>query len=232
MTIIDRQSVEKADTNGLATYLQSTAEREKSELTRQLHDNLGGLLVAALMDVAWTQTQFPDIAPQATDKLRRARQYLSEAIDLSRQLIENLRPTLLDNVGLFAALRWQMKHACAAAGVKYSDHYPAPEPRFAPSVAIGLFRFAQEALQLMDGGDSAAFIALNVAIHDSTISVEITYEGVANAIAGRRDGPVLASMKNRIHHLGGALVLTIHPGNRWTVRAAVPFEVAPPEATQ
>jgi signal transduction histidine kinase len=227
MTTVKRQSIEGADSNRLATYLQSTAEREKSELTRRLHDDLGGLMVAALMDVAWTQTQFPEMTIEATEKLQRAGKYLSAAIDLSRQLIEDLRPTLLDNVGLFAALRWQMKHVCAAAGVKYSEHYPANEPRFPPSVAIGLFRFAQEALQLMDGGDLATFIALNVAIHDSMISVDIAYEGLANAITGRRDGPVLASMKNRIRELGGTLALIICPDNRWTVRASVPFEPAP-----
>src|SRR5665213_599452 len=100
MTTLNRQSVEKADSNVLATYLQSTAEREKSELTRQLHDNLGGLMVAALMDVAWAQTQCPEIPTDAAERLQRARKYLSAAIDLSRKLIEDLRPTLLDNVGL------------------------------------------------------------------------------------------------------------------------------------
>lgn len=232
MKTTHRQSFEGADSNGLATYLQSTAEREKSELTRRLHDDLGGLMVAALMDVAWTQTQFPEIAPQAADKLRRARQYLSAAIDLSRQLIEGLRPTLLDNVGLFAALRWQMKQVCTAAGVGYSDRYPAHEPRFPPSVAIGLFRFAQEALLLVDGSGLAAFIALDVAIHDATVSVDLAYEGAANTAAGRRDDPILASMRNRIHDLGGAMALTIYPGNRWTVRATVPFEAAPAEPAQ
>lgn len=232
MTAVNRQSVEGADSSALATYLQTTAEREKSELTRRLHDDLGGLMVAALMDVARTQTQFPEMTIEASQRLQRAGKYLSAAIDLSRQLIEDLRPTLLDNVGLFAALRWQMKHVCAAAGVKYSERYPASEPRFPPSVAIGLFRFAQEALQLMHGGDLATLIALNVAINDSMIAVELACEGGTNAIACRRDGPVLASMKNRIHDLGGTLAVIIYPGNRWTVRAAVPFEAAPAGPTQ
>ncbi len=231
MTTVNRQSIEKADSNGLATYLQATAEREKSELTRQLHDNLGGLMVAALMDVAWTQAQCPEITVEATEKLQRARKYLSEAIDLSRKLIEDLRPTLLDNVGLLAALRWQMKHLCAAAGVRYSDHYPAHEPRLPPSVAIGLFRFAQEALLLIDGGDPATYIALNVAINDSMITIEIAYEGGANAADGKRDGPILASMKNRIDNLNGALALIVCPGNRWNVRASVPFGETPTEPT-
>lgn len=225
MTTGNRQSVEEAASNGLATYLQSTAERERSELAHQLHDNLGGLMVAALMDVAWTQTKLSGIAAEATEKLQRAKEYLSAAIDLSRKLTEDLRPTLLDNVGLFAALRWQMKHLCADANVQYCDHYPINEPRFPPLVSIGLFRFAQEALHLMTGRGLATFVALDIAIDDSVIIVEIAYEGAAGAMASR-DGPELASMRNRIHSLDGALALITCSGNPWSVRASVPFIAA------
>ena len=84
--------------------LQIDIEVEKSELARTLHDDLGGLLVGAIMDVSWI-SQHPGLPEIMKDKVVRAQGLLRAAIDIERELIENIRPTLLDNVGLFSALR-------------------------------------------------------------------------------------------------------------------------------
>ena len=83
--------------------------------------------------------------PDLKLRLNRVQQNLAAGVDLKRRIIEELRPTLLDNVGLFAALRWQMKETCGSAGLKCSESYPDEEPRFKSEASIALFRIAQEA---------------------------------------------------------------------------------------
>src|SRR6185437_41643 len=77
------------EVSGLATYLQSLAEREKAEIARTLHDELGGLLTAAKMDLSWLQSRVP--APELQERLAQLGSVLDEAMDLKRRLVDDLR---------------------------------------------------------------------------------------------------------------------------------------------
>jgi signal transduction histidine kinase len=126
-------------------YLQRISELEKTTLVRELHDDLGGLLVGAAMDLAWAEQNWNVKSGEAHAKCTRARHSLAAAIDLKRKLGEKLRPSLLENVGLFAALRWQVKAICDETGLKCHIDLPEAELRLAPEAAIMLFRIVQEA---------------------------------------------------------------------------------------
>jgi CHASE3 domain sensor protein len=93
----------------LSTHLQGVSEQEKSALARELHDELGSLLVAARMDLSWLQQRLPTSDPSIETRFKRIHESLSAGVDLKRRVVEELRPTLLDNMGLFAAIRWQFK---------------------------------------------------------------------------------------------------------------------------
>jgi two-component system sensor histidine kinase UhpB len=131
---------------------QIDVEAEKSALARALHDDLGGLLVGAIMDIGWIAQQ-AGASEVTKHKLARAIGSLRSAIDIERTLIENARPSLLDDVGLFATIRWHLKASCDAAGVVYSESYPAAEMGFSPEFKICVFRLIQRSLKqlLADG---------------------------------------------------------------------------------
>src|SRR5258707_7990580 len=97
------------------------------------------------MDISWAEQRLADKDPDLKQRLNRVQQNLAAGVDLKRRIIEELRPTLLDNVGLVAALRWQLKETCGNAGLKCIEFYPDDEPRFASTAAIAMFRIAQEA---------------------------------------------------------------------------------------
>ena len=97
----------------IVTHIQRLAEHEKASLARELHDELGGCLIGAVMDLAVLAPRIVSLGEDSQHKLARLREALNSAITLTRRLTEQLRPTLLDNVGLFAALRWQLRNACA-----------------------------------------------------------------------------------------------------------------------
>jgi signal transduction histidine kinase len=99
-----------ATPSAMVAHLESLSERSRAFFARQLHDDIGGLLVPALMDMTWTDAHLP-IAPAVHfQRLTRARESLTRAVDRGRELVDALRPTLLDDVGLFAALGWHGRH--------------------------------------------------------------------------------------------------------------------------
>jgi signal transduction histidine kinase len=191
----------------LSTHLQNVAEREKASLARELHDELGGLLVGARMDISWAEQHMAKDDPDLKQRLHRVQQNLSAGVDLKRRIIEELRPTLLDNVGLFAALRWQMKETCGSAGLKCIESYPDEEPRFKSEASIALFRIAQEAFSNILKHSGAKIADVSLDMDDETLLMRIADDGVGipvgrlTAIASHG----LASMRHRVRALGGRL---------------------------
>jgi signal transduction histidine kinase len=191
----------------LSTHLQNVSEREKASLARELHDELGGLLVGARMDISWAEQHLTKNDPDLKLRLNRVQQNLAAGVDLKRRIIEELRPTLLDNVGLFAALRWQMKETCVGAGLKCSESYPDEEPRFRSEASIALFRIAQEAFSNILKHSRAKSADISLDMDDETLLMRIADDGVGmpaerfTAIGSHG----LASMRHRVRALGGRL---------------------------
>jgi signal transduction histidine kinase len=191
----------------LSTHLQNVAEREKAVLARELHDELGGLLVGARMDISWAEQHLAGGDPDMKQRLRRVQQNLSAGVDLKRRIIEELRPTLLDNVGLFAALRWQLKESCGSAGLKCTEVYPDEEPKFTSEAAIALFRIAQEAFTNILKHSAAKSVDITLGLDGDAIVMQISDDG--KGIPASRLTAIgshgLASMRHRVRALGGRL---------------------------
>jgi hypothetical protein len=141
----------------LVRYFHATAEDQRVAWARELHDGMGDLLVSAAMDIGWAEAHAGE--PPMNDRLRRISTGISGVIDIKRKLIERLRPTLLDTMGLFEALRWYFKHACQRDGAECHDAFPAAEILFTPNALSDIFRvtqclldctFQEEALRTVD----------------------------------------------------------------------------------
>jgi signal transduction histidine kinase len=212
------------DPNQLASHLQASIEVERSYLTRQLHDDLGGLLVGALMDVAWVEARMQ--APDLQAKLARARDSLRAAVDLKRNLIEGMRPTLLENVGIFAAMRWHFAKYCEAADLKCIAHLTGAEPALKTNMAIGVYRITEEALRLISGPLKARSITLSAEVSGSHLKVVFSHDGVALTREQLADLAEYKSMAQRISTLNGDYTVSRTPDNlqQWTLM--VPIEAA------
>jgi signal transduction histidine kinase len=191
----------------LSTHLQSVAEREKASLARELHDELGGLLVGARMDISWAEQHLAKNNPDMQQRLHRVQQNLAAGVDLKRRIIEELRPTLLDNVGLFAALRWQLKETCGNAGLKCVEVFPSEEPKFNSEAAIALFRIAQEAFTniLKHSGAKSMDIALDMDEDAIVMQISDDGRGVPSGRLTAIGSHGLACMRHRVRALGGRL---------------------------
>src|SRR6202789_1938695 len=219
---LERQVDERTrELTALSTHLQGVSEEEKSALSRELHDELGGLLVAARMDLSWLQQKLPTTDPNIEQRFKRIHESLSAGVDLKRRVVEELRPTLLDNMGLFTALRWQFKETCRRAGLKCTESIPDSEPKFNPDAAIGVFRIAQEALTNILKHAEAKTADLVISMEGGVFVLRVSDDG--KGIPPNRLHTItshgLASMRHRINALGGSWEVR-SPGSGGTIMTA------------
>jgi signal transduction histidine kinase len=214
-----------SELTALSTHLQGVSEQEKSALSRELHDELGGLLVAARMDLSWLQQRLPTSDPSIEQRFKRIHESLSAGVDLKRRVVEELRPTLLDNMGLFTALRWQFKETCRRTGLRCTETIPEGELRFSPDAAIGVFRVAQEALTNILKHSEAKSADLYIDIDQDTFTLRITDDGKGipsgRLVTSTSHG--LVSMRHRIAGLGGTWDLGSPSSGGTVVTARIPL---------
>jgi signal transduction histidine kinase len=186
---------------------QADVEKDKESLARILHDDLGGMLVSVVMDVAWTERHWNDPGVEKS-KLVRARQTLTAAIDLKRRLIEEIRPTLLDNVGLYAALRWHVTSVRDDVQVDVVEHYPDSELKLDSDAAIALYRIVQDGLEFLHRCASPKGLSLAVSCDPQEMTIQIFC--LTDRIGGREIGDHSRNLRIRMVHrlrsLGGRLV--------------------------
>jgi signal transduction histidine kinase len=189
----------------LSTHLQTVAEQEKSALSRELHDELGGLLIAARMDVSWVEERLPSEDPEVQAHFRRIHEALQAGVDVKRRVVENLRPSLLDNLGLFPALRWQVGDSCGRAGLKCIEHYPSEELLLTPEASITVFRIVQEAVTNILKHAQAQTVEISIERRAPWLLIHIRDDGVGLPLerlrAVRSHG--LSAMRHRAAGLGG-----------------------------
>jgi signal transduction histidine kinase len=209
--------------SALSSHLQSLAEKEKTELARTLHDELGGLLTAAKMDLSWLQSRVDK--PEYQERLAQLGSVLDEAMGLKRRVVEDLRPSLLDHFGLTTALRAYVDAACAKAGVtadlRLPDEGGAPIPK---DIAITLFRIVQEGLNNIIRHADANHVTLDLTADGKEYAFTLRDDGRGfNPSANRDSWPHgIMGMQHRVRALAGRFSLDSAPGKGTTLRVAVP----------
>jgi signal transduction histidine kinase len=209
----------------LSTHLQGVSEQEKSALSRELHDELGGLLVAARMDLSWLQQRLPTTDPSIEQRFKRIHDSLSAGVDLKRRVVEELRPTLLDNMGLFTALRWQFKETCRRTGLECTETIPESELKFSPDAAIGVFRIAQEALTNILKHSEAKSADLSISMDQDTFTLRITDDGkgIPQGRLATSTSHGLVSMRHRIAGLSGTWDIGSRDSGGTVITARIPL---------
>jgi signal transduction histidine kinase len=197
------------DAHRLVAYLQNAAEQKDTALAHQLHDELGGLMGAAAMDLDSVRRVNPALSQDALERLERVKRTLEQAIDLSRRVIEDLRPSTLDDFGLFAALRWQVKMTWGNSAVISSETYPLVEPVFESGAPIVLFRIAQDALSIALMRVAVKSTGLTVWADPANFWMRFSDDGTPDAEKPSDDtAMLLASMRHRIGVLGGKVEIS------------------------
>jgi signal transduction histidine kinase len=195
------------DAPALAAALKQShidIEAEKNALARTLHDEIGGLLVGVTMDMGWIASQ-PGLADTVKEKLARAQALMRAAIDMARELVEDLKPTLLENVGLYPTLRWHMKASCKAVSVPYTESFPETEAPMTPEVRIGVFRIFQEALKDVLSQRNPTGLSMRVEVIEKILHCHLIHQSEGWFGNAAHSASPETSMRLRAQRVGGTL---------------------------
>jgi signal transduction histidine kinase len=220
--LVDARTQELSE---LSTHLQTVAEKERSQLARDLHDELGGLLTAAKMDLSWLQGRLDETAIQ--QRLQQLGAALDEAMGVKRRVVENLRPSLLEHFGLATALRAYLEAASRQASLRCEATIDETADSLGASdVAIALFRVAQEAFTNVarHAGATCVRVQLECAAAAYRLTIADDGHGFDPASPGLQRSHGITGMRHRIRALGGRFELESSPGEGTVLRAEVPRE--------
>jgi signal transduction histidine kinase len=229
-TEVERRTGELSE---LSNHLQMVREEEKTRLARDIHDELGGVLVSAKMDVSWVEDRLKSADPEIASKLRRAQDSLDAGVALKRRIIEELRPSLLDNLGLGAAIEWYAHQMCDRAGIDLEINVPADPPKLQPMMAIALFRIVQEALTNVVRYAKAKKVEIDLVHTPENVSLVISDDGIGipEGAQNNRLSHGISGMRHRVRALRGDFSIHGTPGRGTMIEVTLPLPAGEAQAT-
>ena len=223
---------EEAISAFLREYIEAQ-EDERKRIARELHDETAQSLTALAMAIE-TAVQKPAATVAEVRALLEPARALTERVSREiERIIRDLRPSLLDDLGLLPALGWYADNRLKPAGVRVTVETVGRERRLAPELETALFRVAQEAMSNIARHARAENASLLVEFGDKYVALDVEDDGggfeVEAALARGRDGKAdapfgLIGMRERVEMLGGTLAVESRPGQGTTIRVRVPTQ--------
>ncbi|TAN70244.1 MAG: PAS domain S-box protein [Methylobacter sp.] len=210
-----------------SAHLQAVREKEKTSFAREIHDNLGGTLAALKMDLNWLMDELSEI--EETSSLLKHIESMSQLLDnaavATRQVITDLRPPLLDDFGLSAALEWQAEQFHKRTGIQCrvacdeSCSYELDKTQ-----TINLFRIFQESLTNVVRHSGASRVEVELQHKNAAVILTISDNG-----CGLPKGHIIAptsygmlGMRERTEQLGGRINFYSPPGGGFSITVMLP----------
>jgi signal transduction histidine kinase len=205
----------------LTSHLQDLREEERRRIAREVHDELGGMLTSIKMELALLGG-----APEPV--LERANRLVDHSITLVRRIASDLRPQLLDDLGLFAALEWLASDFSQRTGVRCRFTPPSREVAVPREEATALFRIVQEALTNVARHAAASCVAILVEAGGGLLKATVRDDG-RGITPAQAEGPEsfgLIGMRERAAHFGGRVHIQGRQKGGTTLSVEIPLEAA------
>jgi PAS domain S-box-containing protein len=213
----------------LTNRLQQAREEEAMRIARELHDQLGRCLTAMKMDVDGIERGLAGAAAEAdlgalTEKVRRMNETLDETVYTVRRIAAELRPGVLDDLGLSAAIEWQARDFQRRSGVSCVVRAPEEDLPLSRDQATALFRIFQESLTNVARHAKATKVWVNLSKEEGAVVLEVEDDGVgiSSARLAERHSLGLLGMRERVAAFGGEIELAGMPGQGTAVVVRMP----------
>jgi PAS domain S-box-containing protein len=213
----------------LSAHLESVREEEKREIARDLHDETSQLLTSLYAHLEAAIDTLPEDAKKTGALLRKAQNLSTTILDEIHELIYELRPAMLDDLGLTAAISSLVDSRLKMAGVKVSMKTTGKVRRLSPSLEIALFRVVQEAFNNIAKHAHANKAIVSVHFKKDSIKIYIKDNGTGFDVQefisskNRSRGLGLLSMRERVELVNGSLVIKSSPGQGAEITIDVPL---------
>lgn len=207
-----------------SSHIQDAKEQERMRIAREVHDEIGGLLTAIKMDLAWLKHKLPADNTLLQDKTSTIENLVDKAATAARNLAHSLRPGYLDSFGIVAAIEMEANEFQQRTGIRCTLEHAEDSIDLNPDVSIALFRIFQEALtNIMKHAQASA---VKVSIHDGEHGIDLTISdngcGFADTERLKPRSFGLRGIQERVAHFGGQVQISSAPGKGTTIAVNIP----------
>ncbi|HXO77634.1 MAG TPA: PAS domain S-box protein, partial [Puia sp.] len=216
------------DIRQLAAHLQDIREEERTAIAREIHDELGQQLTGLKMDLSWIgKRKMVQEDIEVRQKVLTVMSLLDTTIKTVRRIATDLRPSILDDLGLIAAIEWQSQEFEKRSGISTTFVSTIDERKYSSVISIGLFRICQETLTNVARHANASKIRISLQEReDANILLKIEDDGKGFEVGktGEKKTLGLLGMKERTLMMGGQFRMDSHPGKGTTLSVTVPLK--------
>jgi signal transduction histidine kinase len=206
-------------------HLLSAREAERKSVAREIHDELGQLLTALKMDLSWIEKRLGPSERGINEKIRSTSGLADKAIDIVHRIASNLRPVMLDDLGLPAAVEWLGGDFSRRTGISCDTEVVLHESQIGGNGATALFRIVQESLNNVGRHSHATHASILLRETDDRLEITVEDDGIgitAEQAAGSTSFGLIG-MRERVEGLGGELMVQGRAGKGTTVHVTIPL---------
>ncbi len=235
MTVIIRDLTERVKTQNelkrtqmelreLSMASQTAREEEKSRISRELHDELGQSLTALKMDLSWLQSHQSNHVAGRSERLLAMQSILDSTVTATRRIAADLRPLMLDDLGLLAALEWLtqdfVRRTSVPCEMLVDDTVGDADDR----IQSALYRSVQECLTNIARHAQASQVKIEIKVKPSVVQLHVhdNGKGILDLARSKQGSFGLIGMRERIYILGGSVVIESPPGDGTHVTIELP----------
>lgn len=209
----------------LAARLISIREEERARIAREIHDELGQVLTGLKMDIMWLAKRLAGSEAQLVEKTETMCRLIDSTMHLIRRISTGLRPEILDDMGLVAAIGWQAKEFQKRMGMRCRIRLPEDQAVPDKELSTAVFRIFQEILTNIARHAKASSVNVQLGIADDFLKLEVADDGIGISESQiRGHGSLgLLGMQERAQLFGGKVSIRGTSGRGTTVSVTIPM---------
>lgn len=214
----------REELRALSRHLQTIREEEKARIAREVHDELGSTLTALKMDLDIVAERWRDAPEPVRQKYAAMDKLVDAAVAATRRIVTDLRPSILDDLGLSAALRWQANEFAKHSDVRVHADADETDHELGRDVALALFRIFQETLTNVARHAKASEVWVKLTATADAFVLQIRDNGVGLSAEdlSKPASHGLRGIRERAQQVGGDVTVSSQPGSGTTVVISVP----------
>jgi len=220
--------LQREQLRALAERLQWVREEDRKRVARDLHDQIGQILTAIKMDMTWITRHLPATEGEVLARLKESIELINDGVKAVRAICSGLRPGVLDDLGLAAAIEWQAGEFASRNGVQCQVSVPPVDLHLDGDRATATFRIFQECLTNVIRHAQATLVRVALIQEDENILLVVEDDGIGfyeSDLSNSLGSLGLLGMKERAQFCGGEVQITSSPGNGTTVTVRVPVDI-------
>lgn len=209
----------------LSAHLQNIRENERTHIAREIHDELGQQLTALKMDIAWLSKKNINSNDDVKCRFDDAIILVDEMVKSIRRIGTELRPSIIDDLGLNAAMEWQVFEFGQRSGIVVKFKNTFDDININPAISISLFRILQESLTNIARHSKAKQVRINLEKTGNNILLMIQDDGIGFNKTSKKNGRAfgLLGINERVAMLNGQSSIETAPGKGTNIKVVLPL---------